>query len=192
MTPIAVFGYASLVDPQSAGATIGRPVLATAARLPGWRRRWSVVRDNLRSEKTFAIEPGGEIPPFVLGLNLEPEPGALAAVNGVLIEVSPAELERLDLREMRYDRCDVTALIDSEHGFETVVTYVAKEAHFRAEPPDGAVILNHYSSTVRAGFARLGQAELEAFFETTDPHPVRVVDGVLIRDEIPAGNPRRW
>jgi hypothetical protein len=192
MTPIAVFGYASLVDPQSAGATIGRPIRGAPARLPGWRRRWSLVRDNLRSEKTFAIDPGGEVPPFVLGLNVEPAPDAHAAVNGVLIEVDRAELERLDLREVRYDRVDVTELIDADHGFETVITYVAKEAHFRAEPPDGAVILNHYTTTVRAGFARLGQAELEAFFESTDPHPVRVVDGVLIRDEIPSGNPRLW
>jgi hypothetical protein len=192
MTPIAVFGYASLVDPQSAGATIGRPVRGAVARLPGWRRRWSLVRDNRRAEKTFAIDPGGEVPPFVLGLNLEPAAEASAAVNGVLIEVDQAELERLDLREMRYDRLEVTELIDPDHGFETVITYVAKRAHFRAEPPPGAVILSRYAGTVQAGFARLGQAELEAFLETTDPHPVRVVDGVLLRDEIPPGNPRRW
>ena len=54
------------------------------------------------------------------------------------------------------------------------------------------MILSGYASTVRAGFARLGEAELEAFLESTDPHPVRVVDGVLIRDEIPPGNPRGW
>ncbi len=192
MTPIAVFGYASLVDPRSAGATIGRPVRGAAARLPGWRRRWSLVRDNLRSEKTFAIEPGGEVPPFVLGLNLEPAPGASAAVNGVLIEVSEAELERLDLREIRYDRLDVTEAILADHGFDSIVTYVAKQSHFRAEPPGGAVILSHYASTVRAGFAGRGEAELEAYLESTDPHPVRVVDGVLIRDEIPPGNPRAW
>ena len=114
MTPIAVFGYASLVDPRSAGATLGRPVRAAPARLPGWRRRWSLYRDNLREEKTFAIEPGGEVPPFVLGLNLEPAPDSNPAVNGVLIEVSEAELERLDLREIRYDRLDVTELIGTD------------------------------------------------------------------------------
>lgn len=192
MTPIAVFGYASLVDPRSAGATLGRPVQGAPARLPGWRRRWSLYRNNLREEKTFAIEPGGEVPPFVLGLNLEPVPDSNPGVNGVLIEVSEAELERLDLREIRYDRRDVTELIGTEHGFETIVTYVAKQSHYCPEPPEGAVILRGYASAVRAGFAGLGKGELEAFLETTDPHPVRVVDGVLIRDDIPPGNPRGW
>jgi hypothetical protein len=192
MTPIAVFGYASLVDPQSAGGTLGRPVRGAPARLPGWRRRWSLFRDNLREEKTFAIEPGGEVPPFVLGLNLEPAPDSPSGVNGVLIEVNEVELERLDLREIRYDRLDVTELILADHGFEEIVTYVAKQSHFCSEPPAGAVILSRYASTVRAGFAGLGEGELEAYLESTDPHPVRVVDAVLIRDEIPPGNPRRW
>ncbi len=192
MTPNAVFGYASLVDPQSAGATLGRPVEGAPARLPGWRRRWSIVRDNLREEKTFAIDPGGEVPPYVLGLNLERAPDAAPGANGVLIEVTETELERLDLREMRYDRLEITEQIAADHGFEKIVTYIAKQDHYCPEPPRGAVILNRYASTVREGFEALGEAELVAFLETTDPHPVRVVDGVLIRDEIPAGNPRRW
>ncbi len=193
MTPIAVFGYGSLVDPQSAGATLGRPVGgAPTARLPGWRRRWSLFRDNLREEKTFAIEPGGEVPPYVLGLNLEPDPGSPDGPNGVLIEVSEAELNRLDLREMRYDRVDVTGLVVADHGFERIITYTAKETHFCDEPPPGAVILDRYTRTVREGFAALGDGELEAYLGSTDPHPVRVVDGVLIRDETPPGNPRRW
>ena len=191
MTTAAVFGYASLVDPRSAGSTLGRPVGGVPARLPGWRRRWSLLRDNLRAEKTFAIEPGGEVPPYVLGLNLE-QVGDSAPANGVLIEVSGPELERLDLREMRYDRTDVTDQIAGDHGFELIVTYVAKRAHFCPVPPRGAVILSHYANTVRDGFAELGDAELEAYLETTDAHPVRVVEGVLIRDEIPPGNPRSW
>ena len=54
------------------------------------------------------------------------------------------------------------------------------------------MILRHYASTVADGFAALGEDQLEAYLETTDPDPVRVVDAVLIRDEIPPGNPRRW
>ena len=192
MTPTAVFGYASLVDPHSAGATLERPVRGAPATLPGWRRRWSLLRDNLRAEKTFAIDPGGEVPPYVLGLNLERVPNSAPGANGVLIEVSETELERLDLREMRYDRLDVTEQIAAEHGFTTIVTYVAKRDHFCPTPPEGSVILSHYADAVRAGFAALGEAELEAYLETTEPHPVRVVEGILIRDEIPPGNPRRW
>ncbi len=192
MTPIAVFGYASLVDPRSAGATLEREVRASTARLPGWQRRWSLLRDNLRAEKTFAIDPGGEVPPYVLGLNLEPAADSAPAANGVLIEVTEPELERLDLREMRYDRLEVSDSVIADHGFETIFTYVAKQEHFCSEPPRGAVILSHYASTVAGGFAALGADEHEAYLESTQPHPVRVVDGVLIRDEIPPGNPRAW
>lgn len=193
MTSTAVFGYGSLVDAESAGRTLGRPVNGVRpARLPGWRRRWSLFRDNLGEEKTFAIEPGGEVPPYVLGLNVEPFPDSPDGPNGVLIEVTEAELERLDLREMRYDRVDVTGLILADHDHESIITYTAKENHFCDEPPPGAVILSRYVSTVEAGFAALGETELESYLDTTERHPVEVVDGVLIRDQTPPGNPRRW
>ncbi len=193
MTPTAIFGYGSLVDPESTGRTIGRPISGVLpARLPGWRRRWSLFRDNLREEKTFAIEPGGEVPPYVLGLNIEPLPGSGDGPNGVLIEVTDSELERLDIREMRYDRVDVTGLVEAGHEFERVITYTAKENHFCIEPLPGAVILHRYTSTVEAAFAALGETELQTYLQTTDPHPVEVVDAVLIRDETPPGNPRRW
>ena len=73
MSPrLALFAYGSLVSPASAARTLGRPVEAPApARLPGWRRRWSLARDNLRSEKTFA-RADGSAPPYFLGLNIEP------------------------------------------------------------------------------------------------------------------------
>ncbi len=71
---------------------------------------WSLVRDNARSEKGF--EPiEGEPFDFCLGLNLERAPGASEDEwpNGALIELTEPELERLDLRELRYDRVEVTA-----------------------------------------------------------------------------------
>src|SRR3954454_4407971 len=110
MTRTAVFAYGSLVDPASAGRTLGRELAAPLpARLEGWSRRWTLLRDNLRSEKTFTIDPGGEVPPWVLGLNIEAHGSHEDGPNGALIELSAAELDRLDLREIRYDRIDVTA-----------------------------------------------------------------------------------
>ena len=112
---IAVFGYASLASPESASQTIGRPVeFAGVARLAGWRRAWTLGREQAKSEKTFA-RADGSIPRFCLGLNVEPDPDA-PAPNGVLIELTEAELDRLDLREIRYDRVDVTAAIASTAG----------------------------------------------------------------------------
>src|SRR5690349_18217740 len=111
MTRLAVFAYGSLVDPRSASLTLGREVSSPLpARLVGWRRRWSVCRDNNNSEKTFAIQPDGEIPPWIIGLNIEPDPDDVGPA-GALLEVTEADLDRLDLREMRYERVDVTAAV---------------------------------------------------------------------------------
>jgi hypothetical protein len=196
VTRVAVFGYASLVSRASAAETLGREVgECPLVRLRGWRRRWSLVRDNERAEKTFARADDGTLPPFMLGLNIEPAGASEPGPNGALIGLTEAELDRLDVREVRYDRVDVTDAIDppaAELGVERVITYRAKPERFSAEPPAGAVILRPYLETVEAAFAACGPEALDCFRETTGPPPVEVIDAVLVRDEIPEGNPRAW
>jgi hypothetical protein len=198
MTRLAVFAYGSLVDPRSASLTLGREVSSPLpARLVGWRRRWTVYRDNRKSEKTFAIQPGGEVPPWIIGLNIEPDPDDVGPA-GALLEVTEAELDRLDLREMRYERTDVTAAVAPLEGdptaeipFDRVIGFTARPEHHAPEPPPGAVIIAAYLRTVEAAF--LSRDMLYAFRGTTAPPPVPVVDGELLPgDEIPAGNPRDW
>ena len=192
MSRLAVFAYASLVGRPSAAETLGRPVEPTApARLDGWSRGWTVYRDNLSAEKTFARAGDGALPRFCLGLGLEPDPDARPP-NGALIEVTAAELERLDLREMRYERVEVTVAIDPEPSFDRVFAYRARPAHRCAEPPEGAVIIASYLRAVEAAFDALGAGELDAFRATTEPPPVEVVEATLVRDRIPEGNPREW
>jgi hypothetical protein len=190
---LAVFGYGSLASAESAAATLGRPVeLSPPLRLPGHNRRWSTIRNNHRVEKSFAPASGdGEIE-WVLGLNLEPAPGA-EGPNGVLVEVSEAEAERLDLREMRYRRVDVTEAAGDGHGFDRVIAFAAREEHLASSPPPaGAVIIASYLETVEAAFDALGPGQLDLFRETTGPPPVDAVDAVLIDDRIPPGNPTSW
>ena len=196
---LAVFGYASLVSPVSVAVTLGRTVEpGRLARLGGWRRRWSVARDNRASEKTFAPPDGGEPFPWCLGLNVERDVdgGEDSAPNGALIEVSDAELERLSLREMRYDRVEVTGdaiLADGRPPrVDRVFAFTAKPRHHFPVPPDGAVIMRTYVAAVEAAFDALGDGELKLFRATTGPVPVEPVDGVLVRDRIPPGNPRDW
>ena len=189
----AIFAYGSLLSLASAERTLGRPVEhAALARLPGWRRRWSQARDNRRSEKTFARAEDGAVPPWCLGLNLER--GAGPGPNGALLELSEPELERLDAREIRYDRLEITDAIAIEGGrrFTRVFTFVAKPESFAPSPPPGAVILASYFRAIEAAFEALGPDQLEVFRETTGPPPVEVVECVLLLDEIPAGNPRDW
>lgn len=191
---VGVFGYGSLVAASSVGKTIGRPVEPAPAELSGWRRRWSLLRDNLRAEKTFALADGA-LPPFILGLNIEPGEDPAGPVNGAIFELSDEELERLDLREMRYDRIDVSDAIllpGVADRPRTVVTYQAKRDHFAAEPPPGAIILAKYAGVVEHAFELHGPGELERFLATTGPHPVEVVEATLVKDEIPPGNPRAW
>jgi len=196
---LAVFGYASLVSRASAAETLSRPVgPCPVARLTGWRRRWSLVRDNHRAEKTFArADDPDSLPPFMLGLNIEPRGDAAEAPNGVLIELTEAELERLDLREIRYDRVDVTESIapvdpGAEIAFDKVVAFTAKPENFAPEPPDGAVVLANYATTIEAAFAELGEDQRHLYLQTTGPPPVEVIDAILVRDRIPPGNPRAW
>jgi hypothetical protein len=193
MSPrLAVFAYGSLVSLVSAERTLGRPVKsADPARLTGWRRGWSQARDNLRSEKTFALADGAT-PSYCLGLNVERRPGP--GPNGALIEITEAELSRLAVREIRYDPVEVTPEIRATEtpAFDRVVTFTAKPSNYAETPPPGAVILASYARAVEAAFESLGPGELALYRETTDPRPVEVVEGVLVRDRIPAGNPREW
>lgn len=202
MPELAVFAYGSLVDPGSAARTLGREPAdaweegaAHAVELTGWQRRWSQARDNRRCEKTFALDRDGSVPDYVLGLNIERTGNPRDVVNGLLIAVSEEELDRLDLREMRYDRVDVTDEILPRAvaaRFESVTTYEAKPEQLVLEPPAGAVVLASYATAVEAAFAALGAGQREEYLRTTGPHPVETIAAHLVADRIPEGNPREW
>jgi cation transport regulator ChaC len=192
MSSLGLFGYGSLALLESAELTLGRPIpRLLPAELRGWRRRFSQRRDNLTCEKTFECS-GGRRPEWILGLNVERGEDPAGPVNGVVIELSEAELDRLDIREIRYDRVDVSDQVAGEGLPERVVTYTAKDFHFAPEPPDDAVILATYAEAVETGFAALGPGELDRYRSTTGPYPVELVEAMLVIDRIPPGNPRAW
>jgi cation transport regulator ChaC len=195
MSGIAVFGYASLVSAPSASQTLARQVdFAAVARLEGWARRWTLGREQATSEKTFA-RLDGSVPRFCLGLNIDRDEFARAP-NGVLIELSEAELERLDLREIRYLREDVTDQITvtsgDADGIDTVYAYRARPERHHPTAPDDAIIVATYPAAIEAAFQALGPEQLALYRETTASPPVDVVDAELIADRIPPGNPRAW
>ena len=189
---LGLFGYGSLVLPESAAMTLGRPVPESRpAALHGWKRRFSQARDNLTCEKTFECIDGRR-PEWILGLNVEAGEDPAGPVNGVVIELTETELDRLDIREVRYDRVEVTDLVAGEGLPERIVTYKAKSFHYRPEPPKDAIILATYAQAVELGFEALGRGELERYRLTTGPYPVERVDATLVIDRIPHGNPRDW
>jgi hypothetical protein len=108
-----------------------------------------------------------------------------------VIELTEAELDRLDIREIRYDRIEISGSVEGEDLPERIVTYTAKEFHFAPEPPEDSVILATYAAAVEAGFEGLGPGELDHYLATT-PYPVERVEATLVIDDIPEGNPRAW
>jgi cation transport regulator ChaC len=188
----AVFGYGSLVSAASAAETLGRAVEPAAATLTGWRRGFTVVRDNRASEKTFARRDDGTIPDWVLGLDVAAADGG--TVNGALIAVDAAELERLDRREIRYRRVEVGAAVSGPAAsrFDRVFAYAARPEHHAPVPPAGAVIIAAYEATVEAAFAGLGPGELDRYLAVTSPCGAERIEAELVADQIPPGNPRRW
>jgi cation transport regulator ChaC len=191
MSRVGLFGYGSLVLRESASMTLGRLIgELRPARLHDWRRRFSQRRDNLTCEKTFECE-GGWRPEWILGLNVEEGEAEAGPVNGVVIELTEAELYRLDIREIRYDRVEVTGSVQGEDLPDRIVTYKAKAFHFAPEPPEDSVILATYAAAVEEGFEALGSGELEHYLATT-PYPVERVEATLVIDKIPDGNPREW
>lgn len=191
---VAVFAYGSLVSRESAATTLGRDDLVLApGRLTGWRRGFTLLRDNRACEKTFARRGDDWVPDHVLALDLvATEEGG--EVNGALLAVTAAELDRLDRREIRYRRVDVTAAIagPGTAAFERVYAYVARPEHHAPEPPPTAVVIAAYERAVEEAFAELGAGELDRYRATTERGPAERIDAYLLTGSIPAGNPRHW
>lgn len=197
----AVFAYGSFVSRESAAATLGHdPGPLLPARLAGWRRRFSLARDNRECEKTFARRGDGWIPETILALNIErlPRPEAegdgIDPVNGALIELVGADLERLAARELRYlpERIEGAVLTSEGHPFERILGFSARPENHAPTPPTGAAILRSYVAAVDGAFDGLGSAELAMYRHTTPLPEVELIDGELVADRIPPGNPRGW
>ena len=73
-----------------------------------------------------------------------------------------------------------------------MIAYRAKAAHHHPDAPEDAVIVSTYPTAVEAAFDALGPGQLDLFRATTAPPPAPLVEGTLVRDEIPPGNPRAW
>ncbi len=163
---IHVFGYGSLMCPDSANVTLGRaqpPGAMHAATLRGYRRLWNVV-----TRRQF-VEDDEPAPVIVLGI----EPAAGASMVGTVFELhDDAELARLDEREWCYDRIEVTSAVTPRFA-GTVYTYLPRPEHTRI--PEGAVIARSYVDTVMRGCRLQGEAFIRRYHETTiAPHwPIR-------------------
>ena len=119
--PAYVFGYASLVALEDAGAMPGR--------LRGWRRRWGVAMDNWEGgagAKHWLDRATGERPRIrVAYLDIYERPGS--AVNGLALPVDEGRLAELDAREVNYERVEVTEV----HVVPSAEILVGRRLHLR-------------------------------------------------------------
>ncbi len=165
-----VLGYGSLLNLESAGKTLGRlvrPEDVVPVEVEDHLRLWNLVAP------VQLIERGNEWVNAVF-LDLQPRPGYRA--NGILIEVSPAELDNLDIREQNYTRLDISAKTADRPDHGTVFAYVGKPEFFAA-CFEHTAILGRYVEIVEVGLRTWGQRFTDRYQETTQAHDFSIVDG---------------
>lgn len=171
-----VFAYGSLLQPDSAAKTLGRPVeLAdyVPVRVQGWTRTWTVA-DRVR-----CTGDGREH----LARFLDLAPGDGASVAGALIRVTPDELRRLQRRERNYRMEEITADCRVVHGrplaeggrrHTRIVTFVGLPAH-RVGDGVGVVPQRYLALLERA--AQFHGAWLAEEFARTPPPALPRLEG---------------
>ena len=183
-SPTWVFGYGSLVDPESLGRTLGRQVTPgvdfLAAELTGWGRRWNYGVGHVVG--TWRRSDGIEIDDGVI-VALGVVAAADESVNGIVARVSEIEIAALDQRERDYDRVDVTESVSVDREAlepaARIVTYVPRptaiERYEAARDHGRAGIRSSYWGLVDAAFAVWGADQLERYRSSTPPPDVPVV-----------------
>lgn len=161
-----VFGYASLVALEDAGAVAGR--------LRGYRRTWGAAMNNWEggdAAKHWIDRETGERPHIrVAYLDLREQEGS--AVNGVALPVDVDRLEEIDEREINYRRVDITADFEGP-ALGPLYTYLgldaARERCRLGAIEDNVFVSRDYVAGVRCAFERLAPGALDEFDSTTDP-----------------------
>ncbi len=183
-----VFGYGSLVDPQSLGRTLARAVTPgvdfVEAELAGWGRRWNYGVGHVsgswqRADGTLIAD--GVI--VALGVVRAGDESA----NGIVARVSDLEIAALDVRERDYDRLDVTESVEllgdrtrcTFAAGDRVVTYVPRrlaiERYEAARDAGRAGIRSTYWGLVDAAFAVFGADQLRRYRSSTPDPDIPVV-----------------
>jgi cation transport regulator ChaC len=166
---IYVFGYASLVSPESVELTLGHEVdrsKVQEAELHGWSRAWNVGSDHeSHPERTFLLADGRRFDGVTVVLGIERVPAG--SCHGAVFPVDRRDLELLDVRERNYDRVDVTRDVTwpGKAPDCVVFTYVPhasavsrlQDAIASGRPVN---IRQGYADLVEGAFARLGRLEL--------------------------------
>jgi hypothetical protein len=182
---VYVFGYASLVSPESVERTLdAAPSEFHLASLAGWRRDWLVGSDRTsHPEREFVTADEATYDGVVVVLGIAEAAGA--DCGGAVFSVSPGDLSQLDVRERNYRRIDVTAGVSwlGKPAHCTVHTYVPLP---RARERIELAVRRGRPVAVRAGYLALvekafrDQGRLAEFWAST-PRPRFPVTELTVR-----------
>lgn len=182
MSGLWVFGYGSLVSPESFGRTLGRELRPGIdffeAELAGFGRRWNY--GVMHSVGVWTDDDGTRHERTIVALGVVES--AHETVNGVVGYVELDELTDLDRRERHYDRIDVadrTTVRTDGRLDGSIMVYVPKresiEHYERARDVGAAAVDQGYWSRVDAAFAALGPDRHARYHATTPPPDVPVL-----------------
>jgi len=160
----SVFVYGSLLQDASLMATLGHrsePPGLQPFELAGWERAWNVV-----SARTFAPSEdptGPHLRRVVLGLR----PAPAARCEGLLLELTEADLAALAPREAAYELQEVGRV--GEDPGRSVWTFVPRAERMVGAAPvaEPLVVERAYLATCRAGAADHGLARAAAELDRT-------------------------
>jgi cation transport regulator ChaC len=159
-----VFGYGSLVSPESVESTLGRRLDLDDAELRGWQRAWNVGSDKeSHPERTFRLADGTEYEGLTVVLGLEPGDRC----TGSVFAVTDEDLALLDVRERNYDRTDVTDQVAWASRPEncTIYAYTPKKT---AIAKIAAALASRRKINVRRGYVDIVGAEPPVPFPIED------------------------
>jgi len=181
-----IFGFGSLVSPQSLASTIRRSVALGdgmfVAELSGYQRAWNYGSAVLRGDWSRA-DGSSVVGGLVVSLGLVADAGE--SINGVVFSVNDDELAELDWRERDYNRVDVSDKVTLVPPTDTgeldgpIAVYVPRPVavnRYETHRDDGtAGVRRSYWDLVDAAFAALGPDHHE-WYRRTPPPDVPVVD----------------
>ncbi len=175
---VYLFGYGSLISPESVARTLGRePDVARhkPVWLNGYERGWT-VHDMVRSGPENVVRP-------TAFLNIAPHAGRRC--NGIAVPVKTTDLDGFDRRERCYARVDVSACVTPPLD-QPVFAYVGRGPW--TTMPEETVALAKYLEVVESGLGRWGDGFAADYEASTLPQPWPTVEGDYGFEPRPAGN----
>ena len=191
-----VFGYGSLVSPESIESTLRRGIDRSTveyARLRGWKRSWNVGSDKRsHPERTFRLADGSEFDGVTVVLGIERSASG-DGCDGSVFRVTRQDLDLLDVRERNYERIEVTDVISWAGKPDSCVVYtyrpsavaVAKidDARARHRPIN---VRKRYRDLVETAFDQIGRLHSYRLTTPRIPFKIQEMKSIVDPDLLPA------